>query len=261
MIKDLKEKRTQDKPSKSSPENAENKENKEEQNNSGNETSGYFNSSSYTPFSATTDTVIPGLDLVNEDGNTVRDTRPTGVINNPSSESVTNGDVYHKLSETAGDTEGEKMEVNNDTGKNNGVTDEQSVPNIAGKDVKGGVVGGVGENGETANNAPNDSVDSVKDSSVPTDDLDPRNFIPKVELDAAVKKDGEISSSENPDASAESEVDNIDDRLASFAKASEMLHSIAKMAQADSELNTEDDFKSDSDHETEVCVTRRLDSI
>jgi hypothetical protein len=47
---------------------------------------------------------------------------------------------------------------------------------------------------------------------------------------------------------------DLDDRLATLAKASEMLHSIAKMAEADSELTAEDDFKSDSEMENEVSV-------
>lgn len=231
-IKELKEKRSQDKAPKS--ENSENKENTEtmeEQANSGPE-SGYLNSSTFTGFSST-DTVIPGLDLVNEDGNVIRETIAD------SSETVVNGDMNHKPSDGT-NGEGVGMEVDSGVKEQNGVN-SNNVDNSGGSN---GEISGTGV----------DSVDSGKDKvekSEVTDDLDPRNFSPKLDLDTEGKKEGESDSVETADASAESEGD-IDDRLASFAKASEMLHSIAKMAQADSELNTEDDYKSESDLETEV---------
>lgn len=192
--------------------------------------------------------MIPGLDLVNEDGNLERETVADGNVKN--GENVLNGDINHKLTETTTNSSGSSdMEV--DRGTTDSVANEQSGTNISNAN-------NTDNTGSNSDNIGNDNVDSANDKLNVTDDLDPENFEPKVDLIGGEKKEGETSSSENLEASAESEVD-IDDRLASFAKASEMLHSIAKMAQADSELNTEDDYKSDSELETEVddcCVEK-----
>lgn len=234
MIKELKERKAQEKSGK--PENSENKENAE---NHGLDST--LNTSTLSGFNMSSSVTIPGLDLIDGEGSP----HPSDNATNGDKTSVLNGDINHRteLSVTSvqnkvadSDSSETVNGVTNSTASANKVSNDQNVRRIEEEmNFRDNGLGGVRENTLQ-------KVDTL-------DDLNPHNFSPKLALV------DESDTAESADVTADSMDDrtdtDIDDRLATLAKASEMLHSIAKMAEADSELNMDDDYKSDSEEENE----------
>ena len=198
------------------PQNSENKENTDNSVTEGALENSVLNTSEFTGFN--TSTVIPGLDLINDEGD--------GVVGSEK--------------ETVSAVNGGSPRVG---------------PNVNGEDsgpVKTPVVNGetdttvkLGENVQNLLTDTNNSGDSVKSTDVSksdvqksatdtpsqsvADDLDPRNFSPRVligpELDKSASSEtemevGESSITEEGETEGGADAEDLDDRLASLTKAS-----------------------------------------
>ena len=215
-------------------ENAENKENNTNKESDQSE----YSFTGFSGFSNTNSIAIPGLDLVDVDGK-------HGVgIKDHASNSAVNGE-FNSVKEV------NVEKVNNSpNGYTSNNENDQAKVTEKKDNASGSILGG-----DVAMET--DSVDHLEKKQKDTEeegvhivqrtnDLDGDNLSPHLALgmDASLEEGGDSADDKF----------NLADRIASFAKASEMLHSIAKMAQVDSELNMDEDYRSESDTEVRYGV-------
>ena len=218
----------------------ENKENKESK-----------NANSFIPYAPVNDGVIPGLDLVNDSERTSNADKVNG-----------SASVSESNNQTTSDGDKGENVTTNEVGTNNvnsSAGDSLDTTDSVQKEVKALLNGEDYEDDGFGNFEDfNDQVTKDGESAVDTND--------DTELDNTLSpSEPPISSADNVtatdlDSADDKTDDNLDDRLASLAKASDLLHSIAEAAAAEeNELHpTSVPMETDDTLENEVRPTLKM---
>ena len=204
------------------------------------------NSNSFIAYTPITDGLVPGLSLINDEEREPR-TERTDKVNGTTEVSVITKDD----DDDDDDDYDPIISAKNVTSNSETVMDTtDSVPNKEGEIVNGEDGFGEFDHLNDGQVAKEEAGDSEMDTTENETELD----------NTMSPSDPQISSADNAtvtDKADSAEDRNLDDRLASLAKASDLLHSIAQAAAEESEhYPTVVDFKEDADDvlENEVCA-------